>query len=133
MLVLAKWCSGGGGPVTGRTGASGVEANCTWRPRGGDCEQMQSSVTNIAQRRWEWQEDRTGVQVFFTYQKTFLASLDVWTAFDVVNAAVVARILTSMEEHEHAVAALLEKMKDLRVSACFENCHGVSGRVGWTP
>ena len=59
---------------------------------------------------------------FFKYRTAFTASLDVKTAFDVVKSAVVSRILTLTWIHGHVVAALLAEMKDVRGSACFENC-----------
>ena len=52
---------------------------------------MQTLVTNIFQRHWEWQEDRrVDLQPrVFRYNTAFMASLDVKTAFDVAKLAVV--------------------------------------------
>ena len=73
-----------------------------------------------------------------------MASLDVRTAFDVARWSVVSRVLTYMGAHEHVVAALLEEMKDVRGSACFENSEtefrdsrcvrqgSVDGEDGWS-
>ena len=88
---------------------------------------MQTLLTNVQQRTWEWQEDqRDGwVPGFFNYQTTFLASPDERTALNVGKQAVVARERREREGEygAHVVAALLlEEMKDMRWSVCFENC-----------
>ena len=59
---------------------------------------MQALLTNVRQRRWEWQENRRDAWVpgFFKYQTAFVATLDVRTAFDVATPSVVSRILTCM-------------------------------------
>ena len=89
-----------------------------------NCEHMQALLTSIPQAHSEWQQDRREdwVPGFFKYQTTFVTSLDVRTAFDMAEPSVVSRVLTSMEVQGHAVAALFEEMKDLRSSACCENC-----------
>ena len=58
-----------------------------------NCEHMQALVTNIFQRRWEWQEDRkTDLQQgLYRYNTAFMASLEVKTAFDVAKASVVSK------------------------------------------
>ena len=50
-----------------------------------------------------------------------MAGLDVRTALHVAKCSVVCKMLTHMETHGHVAAALLEEMKDVRSSACFEN------------
>ena len=59
---------------------------------------------------------------FLKYQTAFVASLNVRTAFDVAKPSVVSTILTCMEIHNPVVAALLEEVKNVRGSACFETC-----------
>ena len=62
--------------------------------RGVNCEHVQASVvTSIFQRHWKWQEDRrTDLQPgFYRYNTTFMASLDVKTAFVVARPAVVSK------------------------------------------
>ena len=51
-----------------------------------------------------------------------MASLDVRSALDVAKPSVVSRTLAYMGTHGHVAAALLEEMKDVRGSVCFENC-----------
>ena len=80
------------------------------------------ALTSILRRHWEWQEDRRCAWVpgFFRYKTAFLASLDVKTAFDVAKPAVISKALTNMETHGHVMTPLLEDMKDVQVSVCFE-------------
>ena len=51
-----------------------------------------------------------------------MASLDVRSAHDVAKPSMVSRILAHMGTHGHVVGALLEEMKDVRGSPCFDNC-----------
>ena len=87
--------------------------------RGVNCEHMQALVTNIFQRHWEWQEDRRVdlQRVRFRYNRAFMESLDVQTAFDVAKPAVVSKTLTLTVVHGNPTAALLA-----RGSASFESC-----------
>ena len=75
--------------------------------RGVNCEHMQTLVTNIFQRHWEWQEDkRADLQPgMYRYNTAFMASLDVKTAFDVAKPSVVSKILTLTRVHGHLTAA----------------------------
>ena len=83
-----------------------------------NCEHMQALVTNVLERHWSGRSK--WVPGFNKYQTTFMASLDVRAAFDVAKPRLVARMLTMMDVHAHVVA-MLEEMKDVRGSACFEN------------
>ena len=88
-------------------------------------------LSTLSKCRQEDQRD-AWVPGFFKYQTAFVARLDVKTAFDVAKPSVVSRLLTHMETHAHVVATLLEEVKDLRGSACFENCETefrFSGRI----
>ena len=51
-----------------------------------------------------------------------MASLHVKTAFDVAKPSAVSHIMTSNDTNGYLVAAFLEEMKDVRGSACIENC-----------
>ena len=44
------------------------------------------------------------------------------TAFDVAKPSAVSHIMTSLDTNGYLVAAFLEEMKDVRGSACIENC-----------
>ena len=95
-----------------------------WVERGVNYGHMQALLTNILQRHWVWHQDRRGAWVpgFFKCQTAFMASLDVKTPFDVAKPSVVSRKLTYVGTRGHVVEALLEEMKDVRGSACSENC-----------
>ena len=85
--------------------------------RGVNCEHMPCS-----QRNWEWQEDRR-IDLepgMYRYNKAFMASLCVETAFGVTKPSVVSKILTLTGVHGH-LTALLAEMQDVWRSACFEN------------
>ena len=64
--------------------------------RGVNCEHMQSLLTNLLQKHWEWQENRRKDLELgkFKYKTMYMASLDVKTAFDVAKPSVVSKILS---------------------------------------
>ena len=89
-----------------------------------DCEHMQSLLTNLLQKHWEWQEHRREDLEHgkFKYKTVYTACLDVKTAFDVAKPSVVSKIPPLIGTHGHVVAASLAQMQDVKGSACFENC-----------
>ena len=56
-------------------------------------EHMQAPLTNILQRRWEWQGDLRDAWIpeLFRNKTAFVASLDVKTALDVAKPSVVSQ------------------------------------------
>ena len=103
-----------------------------------NCEHMQALLTiffaeTLGVAGGSARDVGSGVQVTHT---AFVASLDVRTAFDVATPSVVSRIPNCMVTHGPVVAALLEKMKDVRGSASGITrrsfvWHDAQGRAAW--
>ena len=71
-----------------------------WRAHAGPGKEKNPETLGVAGRR----TDRFAAR-FYRYNTTFMASLDVKTAFDVAKPSVVSRILTLTRSHGHVAAA----------------------------
>ena len=86
------------------------------------CQHLQEVATNLLQKHWEWQEDRTPMlrHVSVGRPTMYLASMHVKTAFDEARPRHVAKIMENQETHGWLIAALLREMSGLEGKAMFE-------------
>ena len=86
------------------------------------CQHLQVMMTNLLQKRWEWQEERTPMlrHGSLVRPSMYLARMDIKTAFDEARPRHVAKIMASRNTHGWIISALLHEVAGLEGQAMFE-------------
>ena len=84
-------------------------------------QHLQVMMTNLPQKHWEWQEERSpALKHGSTVRPTkYVASLDIKTAFNEAEPKHVAQTMDSHSTHGWLIAALLREMSGLEGKAMF--------------